>query len=170
MRLGFLLPLAVMAVLLMVLGVGLRLDPTKVPSPFIGQPAPLLIAEDFDGRLVTLDEGPLLVNYWASWCTPCLVEHPLLMHLAGEGVRILGVNYKDGPEAAQAWLRRHGDPYSVVARDPQGRNGLEWGVYGVPETFLIGADGRVLYKHAGPLDARIWARHFAPLLAAEGQT
>jgi cytochrome c biogenesis protein CcmG/thiol:disulfide interchange protein DsbE len=170
MKTPFLIPLGVVVALFVVLGVGLTLNPHEVPSPFIGKPAPPLVAVDLDGAVIQLEDHfgePFVVNYWASWCTPCLAEHPLFMELAAhEGISIIGVNYKDEHAAALRWLRRHGDPYQKVAVDPQGRNGLEWGVYGVPETFLVDADGRILYKHVGPLSRDDWARHFAPTFEA----
>lgn len=164
------LPALGVLALLVLLGIGLTLDPRRVPSPLIGKPAPAFTAERLVGEgsvsEADLRGAPVLVNFFASWCTPCLVEHPLFMRLAREGaVRIVGVNYKDAPEDARRWLRRHGDPYEWVAKDPQGRIGLDWGVYGVPETFLLAADGTVLHKHVGPIDDKIWARDFQPRLA-----
>lgn len=166
----FLLPVAVLLGLLVLLGVGLTLNPREVPSPLIGKPAPgfnlPLLATA--GRMSEADlQGQIrLVNYWASWCTPCLQEHPLLMRLAREQqVSLLGINYKDAPEDASAWLARHGNPYSTVAQDLDGRVGLDWGVYGVPETFVLDAQGVILHKHIGPLTEAAWREQIQPLLA-----
>jgi cytochrome c biogenesis protein CcmG, thiol:disulfide interchange protein DsbE len=166
----FLLPVAVLLVLLVLLGVGLTLNPREVPSPLIGKPAPALDLPRLDGaarlRSAELQGQPRLVNYWASWCTPCLQEHPLLMRLAREQqVSLLGINYKDAPQDASAWLARHGNPFSLVAQDLDGRAGLDWGVYGVPETFVLDAQGVILHKHIGPLTETAWREQIQPLLA-----
>lgn len=167
----FILPVGMIVALLVLLGIGLRLDPTEVPSPLIGKPAP-----EFD--LPTLDDGgrltsavllgePTLVNYFASWCTPCLAEHPLFMRLAREGeVRLLGISYKDTPEDTARWLARYGNPYVAVARDAVGSTAIDWGVYGVPETYLVDAEGTILHKHVGPISDLDWREQFAPRLAA----
>jgi cytochrome c biogenesis protein CcmG/thiol:disulfide interchange protein DsbE len=167
----FLLPALVLLGLLVLLGVGLTLDPRKVPSPLIDKPAPAFELPALKGEgTVRHDDllgAPTLVNYFASWCTPCLVEHPLLMRLARERrIRLVGINYKDPPEEALRWLARHGDPYAVIARDSEGAAGLDWGVYGVPETYLLDARGILRYKHVGPLTEDIWEAEFAPRLAA----
>ncbi|MEM9047442.1 MAG: DsbE family thiol:disulfide interchange protein [Pseudomonadota bacterium] len=109
--------------------------------------------------------GIKIVNFWASWCGPCRVEHPRLMEFAADGVTVIGVNYKDDPSNALAFLAELGDPYALVGADPAGRNGIEWGLYGVPETFVIDADGTVLLRHAGPLTRRIVAEKIAPYIA-----
>jgi cytochrome c biogenesis protein CcmG/thiol:disulfide interchange protein DsbE len=110
-------------------------------------------------------EGPMLVNVFASWCVPCRIEHPLIARLAEEhGVTVHGLNYKDRPGAALAWLQEMGDPYAKIGSDQNGRVGIEWGVYGVPETFVIDKEGRVAYKHVGPLQPRDVERTILPLL------
>ncbi|HEX4872343.1 MAG TPA: DsbE family thiol:disulfide interchange protein [Nevskiaceae bacterium] len=169
----FLIPLALALGLVALLGVGLTLKPGEVPSPLIGKPVPAFALPVLGGdglqdqRL--LQGRPRLVNFWASWCTPCLEEHPLLLRLAREqGVEIIGINYKDEPAAAQAWLSRHGNPFQLILADRLGSAGLDWGVYGVPETFLIGADGRILAKHIGPLNEAAWRERLAPLWAGGG--
>lgn len=170
----FALPALVIVALLVLLGVGLRLDPTEVPSPLIGKAAPafdLPTLED-EGRLTSdyLIGRPTLVNYFASWCTPCLAEHPLFMRLAREGqVRLLGVSYKDTPEDTTRWLARHGNPYAAVARDAVGAAAIDWGVYGVPETYLLDAQGVIVHKHVGPVTEQDWQSDFAPRLAALAQ-
>ncbi len=148
-RLLFLLPLAVFAALGAYLYVGLGGDPSRVPSPLVGRPAPVFAV---DG-LATADlEGPALLNIFASWCVPCRAEHPLLTQLAEEeGVVIYGVAYKDKPEAANAFLAELGNPYRRIGFDEDGRAGVEWGVTGVPETFVLDAEGAVVFKHTGPL-------------------
>lgn len=166
----FLVPLAIFAVLVVVLGVGLRLDPRHVPSPLIGKPAP-------EFSLTTLDEPslpvtredllgrPRILNVWASWCSACRVEHPLLVALAAqEDLVILGLNYKDTREEASRWLASHGNPYQTNIFDPEGRLGLDLGVYGVPETFVLDAQGIIRHKQVGPLSAEIWQQDFVPLL------
>lgn len=167
----FILPMLALVALLVLLAVGLTLDPRTVPSPLIGKPAPAFELPLLQGEGVVsqadLSEGPVLVNFFASWCLPCLVEHPLLMRLAREQkVRVVGINYKDQPADALRWLARHGDPYAWVARDAQGAAGLDWGVYGVPETYVVDADGVVRFKQVGPLDEAVWTREILPLLNA----
>jgi cytochrome c biogenesis protein CcmG/thiol:disulfide interchange protein DsbE len=153
-------PLAVAAVLAVVFLWALRADrdPSRVPSPFIGKPAPAFELPDlFGGPKLTnaAFEGRVSVlNVFASWCLPCRVEHPFLMALAKDGkAQVLGLNYKDKPEDAKAWLEKHGNPYSRIGADRSGRAAIEWGVYGVPETFLIGPDGRIRHKVVGPINA-----------------
>lgn len=168
----FAIPIVVLAAMLVLLGIGLKLDPREVPSPLIGKPAPA-----FELPLLGADPGappltpaalmgrPVLVNFFASWCAGCRVEHPLLMELSKQGVEIVGMDYKDAPEDGVAWLERHGNPYRIVAVDRAGQAGLDWGVYGVPETYVLGADGRVLFKQIGPLTPQAWERDIRPLIA-----
>lgn len=152
----YFLPLAVFILLTIALVVGLKLDPRRVPSPFIGKPAPsftlsrLGTPEQFVSDKDFLGEIWLL-NVWASWCAGCLEEHPLLMEFLRGKVKMVGLNYKDDDDAAQQWLTRWGDPYNFSLSDASGRVGLDWGVYGVPETFVIDEEGIVRYKHIGPL-------------------
>lgn len=167
------LPVAILALLLVLLGIGLKLDPREVPSPLIGKPAPAfeLPLLDGEGSLTpaALAGRPVLVNFFASWCAGCRVEHPLLLELAAkQGVEIVGVDYKDDPAAGRQWLQRHGNPYRTVAVDREGAAGLDWGVYGIPETFVLGADGRILFKQIGPMTPQAWERDIRPLLQGEG--
>ncbi len=169
MKLRFLLPVLIMAALAALLLFGLHNDPREVPSPLIGKPAPAfdLARLDDEGRLGVQDlrGRPLLVNFWASWCAGCQVEHPFLMELSRRGIEIVGLDYKDTDDAGRAWLARHGNPYRIIAADPEGQAGLDWGVYGVPETFVLDAQGVIVYKHIGPLTEAAWREHIAPLLA-----
>lgn len=160
------LPAAVLAALIVLFAIGLTKDPSKVPSPLIGQPAPAFALPLLDGgTLATADlQGPVLVNFWASWCTPCLQEHPLLMDLARSGVTIVGINYKNDPAEARQWLARHGNPFARIAQDVDGKAGLDWGVYGVPETFVVDAQRVIRHKHIGPLTREAYARDIAALL------
>lgn len=126
------------------------------PQALVGKPAPDLalptLAEGTPVRIrEAAAEGPILVNFFASWCAPCEIEHPVLMGLKGRGVRVLGIAYKDKPPQSQAFLTRLGDPFETVLVDRDGRAGVEFGVTGVPETFVVGRDGTVLAKHTGPL-------------------
>lgn len=138
----FMLPALLIVALLVLLGLGLRLDPTEVPSPLIGKPAPafdLPTLED-EGRLTSdvLLGQPTVVNYFASWCTPCLAEHPLFMRLARAGeVRIIGISYKDRPEDTSRWLARFGNPYAQVARDAVGATAIDWGFTGCPKPTCL---------------------------------
>lgn len=165
----YLIPIALVLVLVGFLAVGLKLDPRKVPSPLVGKPMPAFSLPSLDGSR-TIDDAalrgrPLLVNYWASWCRPCLEEHPLMMQLAARGdVNIVGINYKDSRADAQRWLARHGNPFSEIAQDAGGVAGLDWGVYGVPETFVIDAGGSIVYKQIGPMTVHDWQTEVAPRL------
>lgn len=154
-------------------------DPSKVPSVLIGRPAPAfalaplealkdpagqpvpgLTAADLKGRTT-------IVNVWASWCGPCRLEHPILMDLAKDAsVRVVGINYKDNPENARRFLGALGNPFTAVGVDPNGRAAIEWGVYGVPETFVIGPDGTIRHKHIGPLTPETLPSFQAALRAA----
>jgi cytochrome c biogenesis protein CcmG/thiol:disulfide interchange protein DsbE len=153
----FLLPLAVFAVLSAFLYAGLGLKPREVPSPLIGKPAPAFVLPRLDApeqRVSVQDlQGKVwLLNVWASWCVACRVEHPLLVELAASGaVPIYGLNYKDKRDDALAWLGRHGNPYVASLADADGRVGIDFGVYGVPETFVIDKQGIIRHKHIGPV-------------------
>lgn len=134
----------------------LKRDPHVQPQALVGKLVPdISLPTLTDGRPVRIRqaaaEGPMLVNFFASWCAPCQVEHPVLMDLRGARVRVVGIAYKDAPPNAQAFLTRLGDPFAQVLLDRDGRAGIEFGVTGVPETYVIGRDGMVLAKHTGPL-------------------
>lgn len=167
------IPIVVLLVLIGFLAIGLKHDPREIPSPLVGKPMPAFSLTTLDGgKPVTqadLQGRPLLVNFFASWCAGCQVEHPVLMKLSREyQVEIVGLDYKDTRQDAEHWLQRHGNPYRSVIADPQGQAGLDWGVYGVPETYVIAADGTVLYKHIGPVTIEAWRSRIAPLLQTPG--
>ena len=167
----FLIPLLVFLGIGWFLLRGLERDPREIPSPLIDKPAPAfelaalhagkpaLKSADLQGRVT-------LLNVWASWCTPCQQEHPLLVDFAKRqpGVQLIGLNYKDQREAASAWLRRLGDPYHAIGFDERGQLGIDFGVYGVPETFVIDRQGRIRFKHVGPLTAELMRERIEPLL------
>lgn len=154
----FLLPLGFFIVLVGFLAVGLRLNPREVPSPLIGKPVPAFRLAQLQVPDKTIGPEDLkgqvwLLNVWASWCVSCRQEHPVLIELEQKKkIAIIGLNYKDERAAAIAWLKQHGgDPYQVSGVDMDGRVGIEFGVYGVPETFLIDKNGVIRYKHIGPV-------------------
>lgn len=163
------LPLIIFAVLVAFFAVGLSLDPRIIPSVLIDKDAPpldLSSLED-DGALITVDSlrGRVwLLNVWASWCFGCRTEHRFIERLAGEGAYIVGLNYKDEAADAKQWLRQWGNPYRQIAVDYDGAVGLDWGVYGVPETFVIDANGVIRYKHIGPLEEEDLRATIRPLL------
>lgn len=170
MRLRFLLPALLFAAVAVAFAVGLGLDPRRVPSPLIDKPAPgFALAPLLDDRpgLATADlRGQVaLVNVFASWCIPCRAEHPLLMRLAEtEGVTVFGINYKDKPEDARAWLAELGNPYRRIGIDRDGKAGIDWGVYGVPESFVVDARGRIRFKWVGPMAPHILEEKILPIL------
>lgn len=146
-----------------------RDDPDALPSAREGQSAPPLVLTAFPGAPgfddATLRNGKVkLVNYWASWCAPCRAEHPSLEKLAGEGIPVYGINYKDKVENAQAFLDELGNPYAALGRDEQGRTALDWGLYGVPETYVIAGDGTIMLRFAGPITARVIDSTIRPAL------
>ena len=150
------MPLILFAVLVIFLAIGLTLNPRLVPSPLIGKAAPafdlpLLLQ---DGRITEKDlRGQVsLVNVWASWCFACRQEHETVKHLARNGVRVIGLNYKDEADDAKAWLARLGNPYQVIAVDYDGRSAIDWGVYGAPETFLLDSEGIIRHNVIGPVN------------------
>jgi cytochrome c biogenesis protein CcmG/thiol:disulfide interchange protein DsbE len=169
-RLGFLLPVAVFAIVAVGLGIGLTHNPQEIPSALIGRPVPEFSLPPVQGRTLGVSSGDLqgevsLVNVFASWCTACRYEHPLFMQLEQGGVvPIHGLNYKDRPEDAAKWLHELGDPYTRTGADLDGRVGIEWGVYGVPETFVISENGVIMHKHIGPVTAKNLEETILPLI------
>ncbi len=165
-----LLPLAIFLVLVIVLGRGLSLDPREVPSPLLGKVAPPLTLPRLDDAEREFKREDLLgkvwmLNVWASWCVACREEHPELVALAKRGLLpIYGLNYKDKRADGLAWLNNFGNPYQASAFDAKGRAGIDWGVYGVPETFVIDQQGIVRLKHIGPLTAEVIRTKIEPLL------
>lgn len=157
MRPAVWLPLAVFAAIVAALVVGLTLNPRDIPSALIDKPVPYFdlppLIEGAGGlSSADLASGEVvLVNIFASWCAPCLIEHPFLSEMAAQGITIHGIAYKDAPEATRAMLDRLGNPYTRVGVDRDGRAGIELGVYGVPETFVVSGDGRIRHKHVGPI-------------------
>ena len=165
----FLLPLAAFLLLLGFLAAGLSLNPREVPSPLVGKAAPafqLPLLHQPDKRFGPADmRGKVwLLNVWASWCVSCRDEHPVLVSLSKRGVLpILGLNYKDKGDEANAWLKQFGDPYALSVVDADGRIGIDYGVYGVPETYLIDAEGVIRYKQIGPVTPAILEQKILPL-------
>ena len=168
--LRFIVPLAVFLVLVGFLAAGLKLDPRKVPSPLIGKPAPAFKLPRLDdpAQLVTRDAmvGKVWVlNVWASWCGPCRDEHPHVVAFARTKLApLVGLNYKDARSDALAWLKELGDPYDLSLSDLDGRVGIDFGVYGVPETFVIDKGGVIRFKHVGPLTLEVLNTQLLPLL------
>ena len=169
-RFWFLIPLAAFLALAIVLAVGLKLDPREVPSPLIDKPAPKFALQRLDdaARTIRLDDmrGKVwMLNVWASWCVACREEHPLLVEFAKKKVvPLYGLNYKDQREDATRWLARFGNPYDASLYDVEGRVGIDFGVYGVPETFVIDQNGVIRLKHIGPLTPDVIATKIEPLL------
>ena len=171
----FLIPLVLVAVMIPVFVIGLNRDPSEIPSPLLMKPAPEFElpslkdpgqnvgSANYEGRLA-------LLNVWATWCVGCRQEHDYLLRLANEtDIPLYGLNWRDRREDAVSWLQQLGDPYVASAYDEDGRVGIDWGVYGAPETFLINAEGVVLYKHISPLTEEVWQKEFQPrILAAKG--
>ena len=166
----WLIPLGLFVVLLGFLGVGLTRDPHRIPSPLIGRAAPgfdlqrlnspgeSVSPADFKGRV-------WLLNVWASWCDSCRQEHPLLLEYAhSQHVPLVGLDYKDSPVDARHWLAEAGDPYDMVGVDADGRVGVNYGVYGVPETYLIDRQGHIVYKQIGPLTPEVLKDRLLPLI------
>jgi cytochrome c biogenesis protein CcmG, thiol:disulfide interchange protein DsbE len=166
----FLLPLGIFIVLVGFLAVGLRLKPREIPSPFIGKPAPAFRIAQLHAPDRTIGPEDLrgevwLLNIWASWCVSCREEHPVLVELAkSKLVTMVGLDYKDEREKALSWLARNGDPYLLSAYDGDGRVGMDFGVYGVPETFIVDKTGIVRYKQIGPLTEAIVKEKIIPLV------
>ena len=145
-------------------------DPSVIPSALLDKPSPefslpALAEGAANVRSADLAGKVTVSNFWASWCLPCRKEHPFLMELAKDDrLQIIGLNYKDEPEKAAKFLRELGDPYRAVGRDDQGRTGIDFGVYGIPETFVIGADGRIKFKWIGPIDAGVMNQYLRPAI------
>ena len=177
-RLGLALPLVLFAVLAGLFWYALQSgDPSRLPSALIGKPVPAFDLPSLDGLLADgapvpgfaasdLAQGePTIVNVFASWCLECQVEHPLLLALSKQpGVRLFGIDYKDDPASARRFLGRHGNPYSRVGADPSGRVAIDFGVYGVPETYVVAGDGTIAYRHVGPLTEAAIKDKILPLL------
>ena len=170
----YLLPLLIFLVLVGFFAVGLNLNPREVPSPLIGKPVPAfslpnladaatkVSAQDMKGKV-------WIVNVWASWCAPCRQEHPLVNDMVKLGrVPVVGLNYKDKPDNARAWLTELGNPFAAVASDLEGLVGIEFGVYGVPETFVIDQAGVIRLKHIGPLTPEALQGKILPMLRKLG--
>lgn len=161
---------AVFAALVLLLAVGLTLNPREVPSPLIGKPAPafdlpLLHAPDKKLARQEMLGKVWVLNVWASWCPPCLEEHPVVTALAKTGlVPVVGLNYKDARSDALAWLQKNGDPFAFSVFDANGRIGIDYGVYGVPETYIIDRHGVIRYKRIGPLTPEITRDRVQPML------
>jgi cytochrome c biogenesis protein CcmG/thiol:disulfide interchange protein DsbE len=175
-------PLIIFTALAAVFALALRSgDPSRLPSALIGKPAPAIDLAPLDGltdagapvpgfKTADLATGkPVVVNFWASWCAPCIEEHPLLLEARRRsGVAIFGVNYKDQTAAARRFLGRYGNPFAAVGVDAGGRAAIEWGVYGMPETFVIDGKGRIAFKHVGPLTPESLEKKLLPAIAAAG--
>ena len=168
--LRLIIPLIIFVVIAGFLYIGLSRDPRELPSPLVGKPAPafsLMQLHAPDKKLSVADmKGQVwLLNVWASWCVSCRVEHPLLVQLAQSNVvPVIGLNYKDKVPEGLAWLAQNGDPYKLSVVDADGRVGIDWGVYGVPETFVVDKNGVIQYKHIGPVTAEALQKTILPLV------
>ena len=169
--LRYLVPLAIFMVLVAILYRGLSLDPKRIPSPLVGKPMPEFTLPRLQDAAATLGDTDLkgkvsVLNIWATWCVSCRAEHEVLLLLAKNGkVDIYGLNYKDERDKAQQWLTQLGDPYVANAFDADGRVGIDWGVYGAPETFIMDQQGIIRHKHIGPLSVDALNNEILPLIA-----
>lgn len=170
MKARFLIPVGIFIALAILLGVGLTLDPREIPSPFIEKSAPAFELPRLHDSSVNLTPEDMkgqvwLLNVWASWCAACRAEHPVITALADTGeVNIVGLNYKDEPPDAIRWLQQFGDPYLASISDLEGKVGIDYGVYGVPETFLIDQQGVIRYKHIGPISYEAMNDKILPMI------
>ena len=166
----FKLPLAIFILMVGLLAYGLGLDPKKVPSPLIDKPAPVFSLASLHAPQQQISNKDLLgevwvLNVWASWCVACRAEHEFVTRLARmELVKVIGLNYKDRSVDAKGWLQQWGDPYSASLMDADGRIGIDWGVYGVPETFIVDKNGLIKYKFIGPINQGTLDSEIVPLL------
>ena len=170
----FILPVLLFVVLAFVLWQGLapkhQQEVQQLPSALIGKDVPSFNLPDFFDANIIINPAEFsgqayIINYFASWCVPCRAEHPLLKELTAEsGLPILGILYKDKRDAAEAFLKELGNPYKAIAFDEEGRQGIEFGLYGIPETFIIDKEGKIRFRHAGPLDSKIIQEEILPLL------
>ena len=164
------IPLAVFIVMAVFLGIGLTMNPRNIPSPLIGKPVPEFSLTPVKGGTLGLASADLrgevsIVNVFASWCVACREEHPILMGIKEKGlVPLHGINYKDKPDDARAWLDEMGDPYTRIGADIAGKVAIDWGVYGVPETFVIDREGRIAYKQIGAVTPEILRDKIMPLV------
>jgi len=169
-RWRYFVPLAIFVVVLIFLGVGLKLDPREVPSPFIGKPAPAFSLPRLERPESPISKADMqgkvwLLNVWASWCVTCREEHPVLLSLSKTGVvPIVGLNYKDERNEGLRWLNQFGNPYQTSAYDHEGKTGIDYGVYGVPETFVIDKQGVVRYKQIGAVTEEALNKKILPLV------
>ena len=169
--LRYLVPLAIFFILVAFLYRGLSLDPKRVPSPLVGKPMPEFSLPRLQDPAATLSDSDLkgkvsVLNIWATWCVSCRAEHEVLLQLANTRlVDIYGLNYKDERVKAQQWLQQLGDPYLANAFDADGRTGIDWGVYGAPETFIMDKQGMIRHKHIGPLTVDALNSTILPLIA-----
>lgn len=168
-------PFAIFCAIALALFVGLSLNPSKIPSEFIDDPVPEFALPEvgsempaFSSSIIEAEEEVVLVNFFASWCAPCYVEHPFLMELKNRGYKIYGIAYKDRPRDTNRFLEEQGDPYFRVAADNDGRAAIDFGVYGYPETFVI-KDGIIRYKHTGPIMEMQFEDEFMPILESIAQ-
>tara|TARA_R110001599_G_scaffold143806_3_gene324986 strand:- start:745 stop:1278 length:534 start_codon:yes stop_codon:yes gene_type:complete len=176
MKLKFLAPVLTFAAIAVILWYALfNLNPSEIPSELVSKPAPAFSLEPVPGYGPGLAQADLatgkvtLLNVFASWCVACMAEHPFFMELTKQNVvEIYGLNYKDKPDAAAQWLDRHGNPYARTGMDLKGRVGIDFGVYGVPETFVISADGKILDKIIGPVSKDMFDMRIRPLLNEAG--
>jgi cytochrome c biogenesis protein CcmG/thiol:disulfide interchange protein DsbE len=169
-RIALFLPLGLFAVLTLVLLLGLDKDPAELPSALVGEPFPIFSLPSLHDANQMLDEQDILgdvvlVNVWATWCFACRIEHAMLNQLAEQGVNVIGLNYKDNREAAIDWLRKRGDPYAFSIFDERGGLGIDLGVYGAPETYLLDATGTIRHRRVGVVDDRVWNSEFRDLYA-----
>ncbi len=167
-RLALFVPLVLFIGLSLILLLGLDKDPTELPSALVGEPFPAFNLPSLEDAQNTVTEQDfkgdvVLVNVWATWCFACRIEHPMLNDLSQQGVKIIGLNYKDQRAGAKAWLVERGNPYQFNIFDAQGSLGIDLGVYGAPETYLVDAEGIIRHRRVGVVDERVWNAEFRAL-------
>jgi len=168
-RLLFLAPVTLFLLLVLAFAYGLTRDPSRLPSTLIDKPLPpfqLAGLNDGDAGLsnAQIRGEPALLNIFASWCMPCRIEHPLLLQLARDGVAIYGIDWKEPAADGAAYIARHGNPFQAIGSDPAGRTGIDLGTTGVPETYIVDGNGRVRYKHIGPISEHDWRDTLKPMM------